>query len=223
MDTKENNFQTTDDKLRNLVDIVEKLAISQNITGIQLNQLINYNSNQDKNLELVTRTTLKKYLLSELAIPESALMEYESQKLWNTFNGNLAVEWDGCFLVDYSELPLDFAFSSNCPKHNTVYLLESKQRAVLDEVLAKMPARVTTTRIVINNGTSPESISKKRKILQRLASQRQFFLPDPILMVVVASSKSINSTSLDRIAEAGYFAMIQSGEDFEVIDHRNRV
>ena len=35
-------------------------------------------------------------------------------------------------------------------------------------VLAKVPARVNTTRIAINNRTSLESITKKRKALQRL-------------------------------------------------------
>eukprot|EP01036_Dinobryon_divergens_P035050 gene35050-45372_t len=107
-----------------------------------LNELIGYNQNVDSNLEVSMGFSFKSYLINTLNIPESCILECNEHEFCNPKNGDIAVEWDGIFIIDYSKLSHEngtFMQPSTWPPHNTVYLVERSSSAKTKLQRARFP------------------------------------------------------------------------------------
>jgi hypothetical protein len=134
----------------------------------------------------------------------------------NPSNGNVAVEWDSIFLIDYSEI-YNFSSITNNTKmdlQNTLYLLEAKQNINVADVLENLPRRLNTTLSVINSKNTPTT--KKKTLLSKISNQRAFFIENPRIVVAIGS-RNMNSTIQQTITSNGYIAIVPSGDDFKVV------
>jgi hypothetical protein len=183
-----------------------------------LNELIGYNQNVDSNLEVSMGFSFKNYLVNTLKIPESCILECDEHEFCNPKNGDIAVEWDGVFIIDYSKLSHEngtFIQPSTWPPHNTVYLLEVKQLLNVTSVLIKIPDRISKT---ITSLTSTD-VSKKRRISAKTQLQRSRFPKDPRFVVVVGGS-NVRGKVEKEILHSGYLAIRPTGDDFKVVQSR---
>ena len=93
-----------------------------------LNELIGYNQNIDRSLEVTMALSLKQILNNKLKILESCIQECGVHTIFDPLTGDdVAVEWDGIFVIDYSELFNDdngtslFQPPESWPAHHTVF------------------------------------------------------------------------------------------------------
>ena len=200
----------------------------QNITSLQiselrkenlklekaLNQLIGYDFNQDQSLELKMGTALQMYLTEELGIPEDFVVKVPFQKFLNTSNGEVAVEWDAVFVIDYTNRPADVIAPPKWPAHNTVFLLECKQHLVINQVLDRLDRRISNTIHAINSTIT----TKKRKLQLELRAQQSYFDSNPVFKIAIGG-QNVDSSLEKAITCAGYLAVDPSGDDFKIKHH----
>ena len=184
-----------------------------------LNDLIGYNQNIDISLEVSMALSFKSYLVNKLKIPESCIGECDVHKIFDPSTGDVAVEWDGIFVIDYSDLfnenngtPL-IQLPESWPAHHTVFLLEVKQLLNTTSVFEKLPKRVSKTIISLTS----QAESAKSKVRSTIAVQKARFPGNPIFVVAVGG-KNINNEIEEQILERGYLAIRPSGDDFNVVE-----
>ena len=182
-----------------------------------LNELIGYNQNVDRSLEVSMAFSFKSYLVNKLKIPESCIRECDVHIIFDPLTGDVAVEWDGIFVIDYSDLlnenngtPL---LPESWPAHHTVFLLEVKQVLNTTSVFEKLPKRVSKTIISLTS----KAVSAKSKVKSTIAVQKARFPENPIFVVAVGG-KNIDNEIEKQILERGYLAIRPSGDDFNVIE-----
>jgi len=184
-----------------------------------LNELIGYNQNVDRSLEVSMAFSFKSYLVNKLKIPESCIRECDVHIIFDPLTGDVAVEWDGIFVIDYSDVlnenngTLIFQLPESWPAHHTVFLLEVKQLLNTTSVFEKLPKRVSKT--IISLTSQPESA--KSKVRSTIAVQKARFPENPIFVVAVGG-KNINNEIEEQILERGYLAIRPSGDDFNVVE-----
>ena len=183
-----------------------------------LNELIGYNQNVDRSLEVSIASSFKNYLVHILKIPETCILECEQHNIFDPKTGDIAAEWDGIFVMDYSDLSNDsngtllFQPPDFWPAQHTVFLLEVKQLLNITTVLEKLPKRINRT---VTSLTSTD-VSKKSKVQTTIAVQKARFPKDPMIVVAIGA-KNVNGEVEQQILNNGYLAIRPSGKDFEVI------
>ena len=184
-----------------------------------LKELIGYNQNIDRSLEVAMALSFKSYLVNKLKIPESCIQVCDVHIIFDPLTGDVAVEWDGIFVIDYSDLLNDnngtslFQLPESWPAHHTVFLLEVKQLLNTTTVFEKLPKRVNKTFISLTS----TAVSKKSKVKTTIALQKARFPENPNF-VVALGGKNINDEVEKQILERGYLAIRPSGDDFNVVE-----
>jgi hypothetical protein len=186
-----------------------------------LNELIGYNQNIDRSLEVSMAFSFKSYLVNKLKIPESCIQECDVHIIFDPLiTGDVAVEWDGIFVIDYSDVlnenngtPLFQLPESTWPAHQTFFLLEVKQLLNTTSVFEKLPKRVSKTIISLTS----KAVPAKSKVKSTIAVQKARFHENPIFVVAVGG-ENINNEIEKQILERGYLAIRPSGDDFNVVE-----
>eukprot|EP01035_Chromulina_nebulosa_P036852 gene36852-49704_t len=182
-----------------------------------LTDLIGYNQNVDKTLEVSMETSFKNFLVHTLKIPESCIRECDEHKIFDPKTGDTAVEWDGIFIIDYSELSNNdngsfFQPPESWPAHHTVFLLEVKQMLNATSVFEKMPERIRKTVVSLTSTT----VSRKKKVKAKIELQQARF-PRDAMFTVAIGGKNVRGAIEKDILRNGYLAIRPSGKDFKVM------
>lgn len=206
----------SNEQLQQLTTQVIKMGKQVSKSNRQLRQMIGYNENRAADLELKTNLALKNYLLKVLNIPEDCLIPIPNRIFLDTESGEVAVEWDGGYIVDYTDKPSDVEILSDWPTANTVFLLDCKLKIKLERVLKNLPKRIEKTIAAI---TSPITC-KKRKFVTLLEAQKIGY-GENLSVRVAIGGENLDKEMVKEIVAAGYLAIAPNAEDFEVYDSRN--
>ena len=172
-----------------------------------LNELIGYNQNIDRNMEISMVYSLKKYLEQTLLVPSDCIIEVDERSIIDPESGDTAVEWDGILVIDYTDLMVNnFSVPQHWPAHGTVFLLEVKQTMNSTAVLKKLPTRISKTIKALTSATIPSK-----------ASVRMTRYPKDPVFTVAMGGGNVDDTVAEQILESGYLAIGPSGDNFQVL------
>ena len=177
-----------------------------------LNELIGYNQNIDRNLEISMVRTLQKHLELTLLVPSDCIIEVDERSIIDPESGDTAVEWDGILVIDYTDLMVNnFSVPQHWPAHGTVFLLEVKQTMNSTAVLKKLPTRIDKTIKALTSTTIPS----KAKVQMKVSVQKARYPTDPVFVVILGGG-NVDDTVAEQILESGYLAIGPSGDNFQV-------
>ena len=177
-----------------------------------LNELIGYNQNIDRNLEISMVRTLQKHLELTLLVPSDCIIEVDERSIIDPESGDTAVEWDGILVIDYTDLMVNnFSVPQHWPAHGTVFLLEVKQTMNSTAVLKKLPTRIDKTIKALTSTTIPS----KAKVQMKVSVQKARYPKDPVFVVILGGG-NVDDTVAEQILESGYLAIGPSGDNFQV-------
>jgi len=174
----------------------------------QLGQLIGYNQNQDSSLEYSLALPLKNFILQTCRVPQNCLIEVDQKKIFDPASGDISAEWDAIFLVSYS----NSNFRRRKIPHNTLFLLEAKQKVNATAVLRDLPGRLQKTITAIN--MPDDQVSKILKVRSKVAYQRGILLPNPHVVVAIGG-RNIHDDVLTDIVLSGYIPIGPTGNEFK--------
>lgn len=178
-----------------------------------LNELIGYNQNIDRNMEISMVYSLKKYLEQTLLVPSDCIIEVDERSIIDPESGDTAVEWDGILVIDYTDLMVNnFSVPQHWPAHGTVFLLEVKQTMESTAVLKKLPTRISKTIKALTSTTIPSKGSVRMKV----SVQKARYPKDPVFTVAMGGG-NVDDTVAEQILESGYLAIGPSGDNFQVL------
>ena len=178
-----------------------------------LNELIGYNQNIDRNVEISMVYSLKKYLEQTLLVPSDCIIEVDEHSIIDPESGDTAVEWDGILVIDYTDLMVNnFSVPQHWPAHGTVFLLEVKQTMDSTAVLKKLPTRIRKTIKALTSTTIPSKGSVRMKV----SVQKARYPKDPVFTVALGGG-NVDDTVAEQILESGYLAIGPSGDNFQVL------
>lgn len=196
---------------------LKSLEASQERTENKLGGLSDYAQNQTRNqsscLEETCAAALRSYIVNTLMVPEQCVFEYKKKVLLHPGNCSTAVEWDGVFLVDYSEAPEEL--KTNTSLHNTLFLLEIKAMLRARQVLLTIPSRVSATQAVISFDYVGSKMEMGRTKNEKLRPQMDFFPSSPTIIVAIGGA-NICDENTKLILSSGMLAVVPNGADFSV-------
>lgn len=149
-------------KLQNaLTALAEEVAKSQKETQSQINQLIRYTQNRDKDLERCASTSMFQYLNLNF---ENAKQLSRQQRIFRSIDGHAQCEFDGGVVFEIVEDGL---------RNHYLALLEAKRNRYQFPSFADSAARICQVQEIIND---KELVSPtiKRSLSKAIRNQRQF-------------------------------------------------